>query len=420
MKNISILSNGLHVVTDYIDHVETVSLGAWVGIGARYEKETVNGISHVLEHMAFKGTTTRKSFEIADAIESVGGYLNAYTSRETTAYYTRLLKEHSSLGVEIICDILSNSTFNETELKKEKHVIIQEIGQTEDSPDDIVFDYFQSTCFKDQAMGRSILGPVSNVENFTSHQVKNYMQDHYSTNNMVFAAAGKIDHDRFVEDVENKLSSFKKEATVFKESANYTGGDFRLSKELEQAHVIIGLLGVGYGHNDYYRQMLASIILGGGMSSRLFQEIREKRGLVYGISAFASPYTDCGIFSIYAGTGAHEVKELIPLTVTELFKMTGSVSQKELNRAKSQLKASLMMGLESTSNRCERIANQILIHKRFIETSEVIQKIDDIKTTDIQDFMNNLLKGVPTLTTLGPIENVIPYDDFLNTFEKRA
>ncbi|CAO5675382.1 MAG: putative zinc protease [Holosporales bacterium] len=416
MKNLSTLSNGLRVITDHVDHVETISLGAWFGIGARFEDASINGISHVLEHMAFKGTTHRTAFEIAETIENVGGYLNAYTSRETTAYYTRLLKEHTSLGVDILGDILNNSTIDDAELKKEQQVILQEIGQTEDSPDDIVFDYFQNTCFKDQAMGRSILGPSHNVESFTHHQVKSYMNDHYCTNNMVFAAAGKVDHDSFVKDVEKAFSTFKKDAIVFKEPAKYTGGDFRLLKELEQIHLVMGFPGVGYGHGDYYKQMICSMILGGGMSSRLFQEVREKRGLVYGISAFASPYTDCGVFSIYAGTGENEINELIPLVVKELFKMTECVAEKELARAKAQLKASLMMGLESTSNRSERIANQVLLYNRVIESSEIIQKIDSITIHDVKDFMITLLKGIPTLTTLGPIKNMLSYDDFLNCF----
>jgi predicted Zn-dependent peptidase len=418
MKKMSTLSNGLRVVTDCIDHVETVSLGAWFGIGARYEEESVNGISHVLEHMAFKGTNTRSALEIAETIENVGGYLNAYTSRETTAYYARLLKEHAPLGIEILGDILQNSAFSEEELKKEQQVILQEIGQTQDSPDDIVFDYFQETCFKDQSMGRSILGPASNVESFTNTQVKTYMQDHYSAKNMVFAAAGKIDHDAFVADVEKAFSGFKSDATVYKEPSVYTGGDFRQEKELEQVHVILGLEGVGYGHDHYYHQVLSSIVLGGGMSSRLFQEIREKRGLVYGISAYASPYTDTGIFSIYAGTGEEPVKELLPLTITELFKMTSTVKESELDRAKAQLKANLMMGLESTSNRSERLANQILVHNRFVEPSEIIQKIEAVHVHDIQSFMHNLLKGKPTLTTLGPIKNVMPYDDFYDLYRK--
>lgn len=418
MKQISVLSNGLRVVTDDIQHVETVSLGAWFGVGARYEDISVNGISHVLEHMAFKGTKSRSALQIAETIENVGGYLNAYTSKETTAYYARLLKEHAHLGIDILSDILQNSLFNEQELQKELQVILQEIGQTQDTPDEIVFDYFQETCFENQPMGRSILGPAATVSQFKNNQVSHYMATHYSTQNMVFAAAGKINHDDFVKDVEKAFSSFKTDNHIEKEKARYTGGDFRLNKELEQVHVVIGFEGVGFGHDDYYNQMLSSIILGGGMSSRLFQEIREKRGLVYTVSAFASPYSDTGIFGIYAGTGEEHVKELLPLSLQELSKMLSDVKDIELDRSKAQLKASLMMGLESTSNRCERIANQMLTYNRFIETEEIIQKINDVSVQSIQNYMHKLLKGKPTLTTLGPIENVMPYDDFINLHQK--
>ncbi|CAO4838280.1 MAG: putative zinc protease [Holosporales bacterium] len=414
MKKITVLPNGIRVATDAIDHVETVSLGGWFAVGARFEDESVNGISHVLEHMAFKGTTNRTALEISQSIENVGGYLNAYTSRESTAYYARLLKDDAHLGIDVLGDILQNSVFDAAELEKEKKVILQEIGQTLDTPDDIIFDYFQQTCFPDQAIGRSILGPASNVSGFTNHQVKDYMKTHYGTQNMVFAAAGKIQHDDFVEKVQETFGNFPSIGDFVKEPARYVGGDFRQEKDLEQVHVVMGYAGVGYGDADYYAQMLAATLLGGGMSSRLFQEIREKRGLVYTIHAYASPFDGGGIFGIYAGTGREQVEELLPLTVRELKNLGSTIQDHEIKRAKAQLKANLMMGLESTSHRCERIANQLLTFNRIIETDDVLEKIEAVTPIQILNYMEKTLSSTPTLATLGPVDRVMPYADFLS------
>ena len=414
MQETTVLKNGLRIITDYIDHVETVSLGVWVGIGARHEEMEVNGISHVLEHMAFKGTEKRSALEISMAIENVGGYLNAYTSRESTAYYARILKEDVPIAVDIVADILQNSVFSPAELEKEKQVILQEIGQTLDTPDDVIFDYFQETCFPDQPIGRSILGPQENVLGFTSDQIHGYMQNHYATENMVFAAAGKINHDKFVKEVENGFKNFKEKAVVNNQPAVYKGGNCRFEKPLEQVHLIIGFEGVGIKHVDYYDQMLLATLLGGGMTSRLFQEIREKRGLVYTISSYINPYIDTGVFGIYAGTGEDQVKELMPTVLTEIVRVTNSIKSDELIRCKTQLKAGLLMGLESTSNRCERIANQMLTHGRVIHTEEIEQRIESVTIDAIQSFARKLIETTPTLTSLGPIKHVLEYDEFIS------
>ncbi|HCU07056.1 MAG TPA: peptidase M16 [Holosporales bacterium] len=416
MKKISTLSNGLRIATDFIPHVETVSLGAWFNVGSRYEKQNVNGISHVLEHMAFKGTKSRSALQISETIESVGGYLNAYTSRETTAYYARVLKEHAHLAVDILGDILQNSVFAKEELEKEKKVILQEIGQSQDTPDDVVFDYFQSTCYPNQAMGRSILGPAENVIGFSNNQVKQYMHDHYGTNNMVFAAAGNINHDTLVQMVEDHLSDFPKGEILPKSDAVYEGGDYRKPKELEQTHVVIGFNGKSLNDDRYYTQMVATTMLGGGMSSRLFQEVREKRGLVYTISAFAQAATDSGIFGIYAGTGPEQATELLPVIAEELKKAKSTFTIEELDRAKAQIKASLLMGMESTSHRCERMANHMLFYGKVIEPKTIVKKIDAMDLADIHDYMENMLSSTPTLAALGPIQNVMDYNQFKNLF----
>ncbi len=422
LQETTVLKNGLRVVTDYINHVETVSLGAWIGIGARHEEQEENGISHVLEHMAFKGTKKRSALEISMAIENVGGYLNAYTSRESTAYYARVLKEDFSIAVDIVADILQNSIFSPEELEKEKQVILQEIGQTLDTPDDVVFDYFQETCFPEQPIGRSILGPQENVLAFTSGQIHNYMHDHYATENIVFAAAGKIDHQHLVNEVEKGFANFKEKAVINTQPAIYKGGNFRLEKPLEQVHLLIGFEGVGIKHSDYYNQMLLATLLGGGMTSRLFQEIREKRGLVYTISSYITPYSDTGVFGIYAGTGKDQVKELMPAILSEVVHVKDSIKADELIRCKTQIKAGLLMGLESTSNRCERIANQILIHGRVIDIEEIEDRIESVNIESIQSFAQKMLDTKPTLTCLGPTKHVLDYDGFMTVFNnmKRA
>lgn len=416
LKKITVLDNGLRVVSDYIPHVETVSLGAWLNIGSRYETLEDNGISHVLEHMAFKGTHKRTALDISKAIENVGGYLNAYTSRESTAYYARVLKNDSAIAIDIISDILQNSLFQQGDLEKEKQVILQEIGQTLDTPDDIVFDYFQETCFPAQAIGRSILGPQENVQGFTRDDIDRYMKKYYACNNMVFAAAGNICHDDLVKNIQTCFKDFKKNGDDVCEKAIYKGGDFRQNKKLEQVHLLLGFEGVPLGHKNYFDQMILAMILGGGMSSRLFQEIRENRALVYVISAYVSPYKDTGVFGIYAGTGEEQIKELVPAVLLELKKTLTELSQEELDRSKTQLRASLLMGLESTSSRCERIANQILQYGRLIEVEEIEHNIEQTTTQSIQDFLHVMLKTKPTVTALGPVKNLLSYDDFLNLY----
>jgi predicted Zn-dependent peptidase len=411
MSQISVLDNGLRIVTDFIPHVETVSLGAWIQVGARFENKEISGISHVLEHMAFKGTTTRSALQISEAIESVGGYLNAYTSRESTAYYARILKEDVTIAMDILSDILQNSTFQEAELSREKEVIIQEIGMTNDTPDDIVFDYFQETCFKDQNIGRSILGTPENVRGFTPDQVRTYMHDHYNTHNMVFAAAGNVDHDTVVLKLKDLFADFPVNTLEKPHQAIYTGGEYVLDKDLEQVHILLGFEGVQIGHANAQAQMILSTILGGGMSSRLFQEVREKRGLVYGINAFASSFSDSGVFTIYAATGPEKAGELLPVVIDELKKATENLTDDEIKRAKTQLKASLLMGLESTSSRCERVANQMLFHGRTIATPEVVEKIDRVTKSDLENYLVGLLTTPPTLTAYGQTQTVTSYTD---------
>lgn len=405
------LPNGLRVVSDFIPSVETASLGIWLDVGTRNETKDINGIAHMLEHMAFKGTMRRTALQIAEEIEAVGGYLNAYTGRETTAYYARTLKEDILLAVDILSDILQYSTFDAAEFQKEQSVIIQEIGQSNDTPDDVVFDYFQETCFPGHSMGWPTLGTVDVIQSLKPETVKDYMKLHYGAKQMVFSAAGNIDHNALVQLVSQKFTNLTPDCAHTPTPARYQGGDYRQDKDLEQVHVLLGFEGVPYGHKDYYALSVLSTVLGGGMSSRLFQEIREKRGLVYTVYSYTSSYKDSGVFGIYAGTGEDEVKELFPVICEQLRTLGSTLNETEIHRAKAQLKASLMMGLESTSNRCERLANHILVYGRPLSSEEIIKSINNVTAEDIKNLSTKLFKSPLTLTTLGPIKNVIRFDE---------
>jgi predicted Zn-dependent peptidase len=404
--HISKLPNGLHVVTDTIASVETISCGAWFNVGTRHETKEINGIAHMLEHMAFKGTKRRNALQIAEEIESVGGYLNAYTAREVTAYYARILKNDLPLAVDIVADILQNSTFDETEFEREQGVIIQEIGQSNDTPDDVIFDHFQDTAYPNQPMGWPTLGTEDIIRSLKPDNVKAYMADHYSLKHMVFAAAGNVQHHDVVELCKKHFTTLPEDKPLSAKPSLYKGGEFRQEKDLEQAHIILGFEGVPFNHKDYYGYLVYSTLLGGGMSSRLFQEIREKRGLVYTVSSYTSSYKDSGLFQIYAGTGPDEVGELVPVMCEELKKTTHSLNEDEIKRSKAQLKAGLMMGLESTSNRCERIANQMLIYGRTLSPEEICLLIDQVTLDDLQRIATTLIHQPPTLTSLGPIAKI--------------
>lgn len=407
------LENGLRIASDTIDHVETVALGVWLNIGTRHEKKSENGIAHMLEHMAFKGTTKRTALDISKAIEDVGGYMNAYTSREMTAYYVRVLRKDVELAVDILSDILQNSVFDAAEFAREQGVVLQEIGRSNDTPDDVVFDYFQETCFGDHPMGWATLGTEEIIKSLTPGAVKAYMDRHYGVKNMVFSAAGRIDHDQLCGLVNKYFTKTCDKGDQTPLSANYVGGDFRQEKDLEQVHVVLGLPTVNMFDPAYYDYMILASILGGGMASRLFHEIREKRGLVYTISADQYSYTDAGMMTIYAGTSPKEVEELLPVVCSELKKAMGTITDEEVRRAKNQMQAGLLMGLESTSHRCERLAKQMHLFNRPIPMEEILEKLNRVNIQSVQDACKALLTGRPTLTTLGLIDHVMSYDDLM-------
>jgi predicted Zn-dependent peptidase len=400
------LPNGLTVVTERMDRVETVSFGAYVGTGSRSETAAENGVSHFLEHMAFKGTATRSAAQIAEEVEAVGGHINAYTAREQTAYYMKVLKEDAALATDIIGDILTHSTFETQELERERGVILQEIGQANDTPDDIIFDHFQEVAYPAQPLGRPILGSEEGIRQMPRSTLTGYMQRHYGAGNVVVAAAGKLEHEQILDLVGQHFADLPASVPPEMAGASYNGGDFRQERDLDQVHIVLGFPSVGYGHTDYYPTMLLSSLLGGGMSSRLFQQIREKRGLVYSIYSFNAPYADGGLFGIYAGTGESEAEELLPVALEELRKVQSQVTEAELHRARSQVKAGLLMSLESTGSRCEQIARQIQVFGRVIPTQETIDRINAVTIDDIQRAAGRQFRAAPTLAAIGPIGRI--------------
>lgn len=411
---VSTLSNGLRVATDRIDTVETASLGAWVGVGTRHEPAAVNGVAHMLEHMAFKGTKRRSAYAIAEEIEAVGGHLNAYTSRENTAFYARVLAEDVPLAVDIIGDILQASTFDQEELRRERAVVLQEIGQAADTPDDIIFDHFQETAYPGQALGRPVLGTSDIVGNFQRETLRDYMANHYGAQNMVVSAAGKVDHRQFVELVEAHFGALAAGAALDEEKADYHGGDYRETRDLEQVHFLLGFRAVDYHDPDYYTALLLSTLFGGGMSSRLFQEIREKRGLVYSIYSFASAYRDDGVFGVYAGTGQAEAAEMVPVICDELLKLCDGVAEEEVARAAAQLKASILMSRESSGSRCEQLAQQLLVYGRPVEAAEIVEKISAVDGAKIANLARRMISSSPTCAAMGPIGQVTSLDHIVS------
>jgi predicted Zn-dependent peptidase len=405
---LSSLANGLRIATDRVTTVDTVAVGLWVDVGTRHEPAAINGVAHFLEHMAFKGTERRSALAIAEEIEAVGGHLNAYTSRESTAYYAKVLKEDLPLALDILADILQHSTFEAGELERERQVILQEIGQAYDTPDDIVFDYFQECAYPDQAMGQPVLGRPEIIRRLAREAVVAYLRDHYGAERMVLAASGNVEHEEVAALAERLLSDLPARRAVATEPARYTGGDRREERDLEQLHLVIGFPGPALDDPDYYAASVLSTAFGGGMSSRLFQEIRERRGLVYAIHSFAHGYRDTGLFGIYAGTGEEAAAELIPALCEEVRQLgrERGLTPVELGRAKAQMKAGLLMSLESTSARCEQLAQHLLIHGTPFDPAEIVRRIEAVDEAAIGRVIAGWRTAPPTVTALGPLGRV--------------
>lgn len=409
------LSNGLRIISNHVPGMHSTAIGIWCDVGTRYEQAEQNGIAHLVEHMLFKGTPSRDAYKIAETIENVGGQMNAYTSREFTAYYIHLLKEDSLLGLDILADMVLNHTFPEEELEKEREVILQEIGMTHDTPDDLIFDLFQETAYPGQALGAPILGSPQTVRAMPQPSLFEYTKQFYAPERLVISAAGSIDHDILVKKCEELFSthasSFTKDAAP---QARYEGGVYRGHRtELEQVHIVLGFQGIPRIAENYQTAQLLSLITGGGMSSRLFQEIREKRGLVYSIYSSNSGYRDDGMFEIYAGTGEQSIKELIPVVCEELNKLRHErVDDTELARAKAQLKANILMGGESMLSRANRQATYLMNFNKPENIERTLESIDAVTPDNIRDMAARFFSSTPTLAALGPLDQLEDYETF--------
>ncbi len=401
------LSNGFRIVTEHMPGLKSSSIGIWVQAGGRHERIEQNGIAHFLEHMAFKGTATRSALQIAESIEDVGGYINAYTSREMTAYYARVLEDDVALGLDVIADILLNPVFDPAEIEVERGVILQEIGQALDTPDDIIFDWLQEVAYPDQALGRTILGPSERVSAFSRGDLQSFVGEHYGPNQMILSAAGAVDHDAIVIQAEALFGHLPAvtRAPELLQPAAFGGGERREIKGLEQVHFALALEGPNYRDPAIYTAQIYASAMGGGMSSRLFQEVRENRGLCYTIFAQAGAYEDTGLTTIYAGTSAEQIAELAHITMDEMKRAADDMTAAEVARARAQMKAGLLMGLESPSNRAERLARLLSIWDRIPSLDETIARIDEVTTGDVKGFAGQMAGQAGTAMALyGPAD----------------
>jgi predicted Zn-dependent peptidase len=375
---VTTLKSGISVVTDTMPHLETASLGVWIAAGSRNERRDENGISHCLEHMAFKGTRRRTARQIAEEIEAVGGDLNAATGAESTTYHARVLKADVPLALDMLADILSEPTFDGDELAREQNVIIQEIGSVADNPEEMIFEHLNTLAFPDQPLGRSILGTAKTVRSIDGGGLRDYLARNYRAPDMVVAAAGAVDHAAIVAEVEARFASFTGPANLNPEPARFGGGSHIEKRELEQVHIAMALPGVPVTDPSVYSLDMFGNILGGGMSSRLFQEARERRGLCYSIYSFHMPYSDVGMFGLYAGTDAADTAELTQVIVDEVTSLSETLSETEIARAKAQMKAGLLMALESSGARINQLARQMMIWGRPMPVDELVAKVEAV------------------------------------------
>lgn len=408
MYNLTTLDNGLRVASERDDNCMTAAFAIAVDVGARNEEKSQGGLSHLLEHMAFKGTKKLNAKQIAEAFDLMGGNVNAYTSHEHTVYYAKVLREYADDALKLLCDIVSDSIFDAEELERERQVILQEIAMHNDTPDDLVFDLYQEMAFGDTPLGRSILGEPDRVASFSRDDLIHYTRTHYQPQRLVLAGAGAVDHAATVAVAQQFFGTRKNDVEKPKlVAAKYYGGEKTLEKELEQVQLVLGFHGLESGHTDYYAAQIFATILGGGMSSRLFQEIRERRGLAYSVSCFASGYQDVGLIGMYAGTTAEHLPELTGALKEVLASCREGVTDAELLRAKNQLKANLVMTRESSGAIAEWIARHLHVHGRYRTAEELLDIIDKTTVADVARIAELCLATpTPVIAALGPIGSV--------------
>ncbi len=413
------LSNGLNIVTYSMPHVNSVSINIIVKVGSRYESLEESGISHFLEHMAFKGTKTKSAVEIAKEFDNIGGYFNAYISKENTVYYTKILSKHTRQALGILADILQNSVFSEKDIKKELSVISQEIAGVKDCPDDLVFENFYELAYQNHPLGRSILGTYDNIAKFDKSAFQSYMNKHYSTENIYISMAGNIDHSDAIKMAEDLFTSFSKNSTRTKETAKYSGGFRVIPKHLEQTTIALGFESVSYQNlEEFYYAQILSIILGGGLSSRLFQTVRENLGLAYSIGSGINAFYDSGIFSIYAASDHKNVPLMIEKIIEEIHKIKLSITQEELTRAKSQIESSIYMAEEKSEYKSEEIGKNFALFGKYFPAKEVIHIINSTQIKNLEQSAIKIFQSKPTLSVVGDNLNNFNFDDLCINLSK--
>ncbi|AAZ68806.1 M16 family metallopeptidase [Ehrlichia canis] len=410
--------NNFTIITDTMPHVESISINIWINVGSRYENTNITGISHFLEHMAFKGTKTRTALDIAQIFDDIGGNFNAHTDREHTVYHVKTLKRDIKIAIEVLADIILNSQFPQEEIDREKGVVLQEIYQTNDSPTSIIFDKYIEAAYPNQIFGKSILGTPESVTNLSKEDLQTYMSEYYHAGNMLLSVAGNITHEEVIDLVSQHFSNMKKSEPKTAAPSVYYSGEYREIRNLEQVHLVIGFPSVSYKDDLFYTIQILDSILGNGMSSRLFQKIREQLGLVYTISSFNSSYSDNGIFSIYAATDKNNLIQLLTTIASEVKSITMNLEENEITRAKGKLISEILMSRESTTARAESLGYYYSHYNRYILKEELIKKISEITLTDLQNCIHNLLgsNNKITLAAIGQIENLPSYGDIVQMF----
>jgi predicted Zn-dependent peptidase len=399
------LENAVPVVTESLKNMRSVVLGIWIKVGSRNETTEMNGISHCLEHMFFKGTKKRSARDIAFEIDSLGGDLNAFTSRENTTFYIKVLDEYLEKGIELLSDIFLHPIFPEDELEKEKKIIKEEIKMVEDTPDEYVHDLFNQTIWGDTGLGQAVLGRRETVKSFTKNDLLTHIRRYYGTRDIVVSCAGNFDHDSLIHNLKKNLGNLRRGSEPERRPPpQYEGKVSVFKKDLAEAHICLGVKGISQVSKDRYSLFVLNTILGAGISSRLFQEIREKRGLAYSIYSFIASYFDTGIWGVSAGVSRKKVREVLELIIKEMVGLKDTMHEAELKRAKDQLKGNIVLGLESTSSRMNNIARQEIYHGRYYSPKEIIHEIESITLGQIKDLVDKLVqKEYISLTVYGPV-----------------
>lgn len=399
--NISTLKNGLRVASQAMPEVETVAVGLHVDTGSRFEPAAQNGVAHMLEHMVFKGTRRRSARAIAEAIEDVGGQLNAYTARDMTVFHARLLADDLALGVDLIADLVHEPKFDEGELARERDVVLQELGEARDTPDDIVFDHLQEAAFPNQPLGRSILGSEATIAAIGPEHLRGWLDSHYRAGSSVLVAAGKVDHDVLVRLAESAFGDLVPGTGPQPERGAFAGGIVHDRRKFEQSHLTLGYEGPAHESPDYYPLMIYTTAVGGGMSSRLFQELREERGLAYSVYAALNPFADTGLFSVYLATANGNAAKAAALAHEVMAACASDIDAAELARSKAQLKAGLLMSLEGCAGQSEYIGRQLLIHGRIIPPAEIVAAVDACSVDTVRAAAARMLAGPVARASVG-------------------